>query len=58
MAKNDEFKHDDTYDIGSTMGAGPSDEPPIDESNYECVTSTPTASTSILARRRRRRLSA
>ena len=33
----EESKHDDTHDIGSTLEAGPSDEPPIDESNYERV---------------------
>ena len=33
----EESKHDDTYDIGGTLEAGPSDEPPIDESNYERI---------------------
>jgi hypothetical protein len=33
----EESKHDDTHDIGSTMKAGLSDEPPIDESNYEPI---------------------
>ena len=38
-------KHDDTHDIGSTLEAGPSDEPPIDRSTMNPPMSMPTTST-------------